>query len=316
MAAVVATPYVRPNDGYDLEQTTDFVEEVNILKDQLNKDDSTYDASKFDQEKDKTAFRQYEDACDRVKNFYKEQHEKQTVDYNIAAREKFAIDLTGEKPCREEMTIWEAMEKLNTLIDNSDPDTELSQIQHLLQTAEAMRRDGKPRWMQLTGLIHDLGKLLYFYGAEGQWDVVGDTFPVGCAFDERIILPSTFENNPDVKHPVYSTKHGIYKPGCGIENLMISWGHDEYMYRVCKEQSKLPREALAMIRYHSFYPWHREGAYREFMAEGDEELLKAVLAFNPYDLYSKSDDAPSVEELKPYYMELIDEYFPSKVIKW
>lgn len=79
------------------------------------------------------------------------------------------------------MTIWEAMEKLNTLIDESDPDTSLSQIQHLLQAAEAMRRDGKPRWMQLTGLVHDLGKLLFFYGAEAQWDVVGDTFPIGCA---------------------------------------------------------------------------------------------------------------------------------------
>ena len=43
----------------------------------------------------------------------------------------------------------------------SDPDTELSQIEHLLQSAEAIRRDGKPRWMQLTGLIHDLGKLLF-----------------------------------------------------------------------------------------------------------------------------------------------------------
>lgn len=51
--------------------------------------------------------------------------------------------------------------------------TELSQIDHLLQTAEAIRRDGKPEWMQVTGLIHDLGKLLYFFGSEGQWDVVG-----------------------------------------------------------------------------------------------------------------------------------------------
>lgn len=32
------------------------------------------EASAFDEEKDKTQFRQYEDACDRVKNFYKEQH--------------------------------------------------------------------------------------------------------------------------------------------------------------------------------------------------------------------------------------------------
>lgn len=34
------------------------------------------DASTFDAEKDKTQFRQYESACDRVKNFYKEQHGK------------------------------------------------------------------------------------------------------------------------------------------------------------------------------------------------------------------------------------------------
>jgi inositol oxygenase len=53
-----------------------------------------------------------------------------------------------------------------------------------------------------------------------------------------------------------------------------------------------------MIRFHSFYPWHKEGAYTHFMAEGDEALLKAVQAFNPYDLYSKSDDVPKVDELK------------------
>jgi inositol oxygenase len=49
----------------------------------------------------------------------------------------------------------------------------LSQIEHLLQTAEAIRRDGKPEWMQVTGLIHDLGKLLFLFDSEGQWDVVG-----------------------------------------------------------------------------------------------------------------------------------------------
>ena len=54
---------------------------------------------------------------------------------------------------------------------------------------------------------------------------------------------------------------------------MLSWGHDEvsiwvsdypehvtkaacvqYLYHVLKGQSSLPEEALAMIRYHSFYP--------------------------------------------------------------
>src|SRR5438067_1953625 len=40
-------------------------------------------ASKFDSDKDKAQFRQYEDACDRVKAFYREQHTKQTVAYNL-----------------------------------------------------------------------------------------------------------------------------------------------------------------------------------------------------------------------------------------
>jgi inositol oxygenase len=275
-------------DGRALEYTSDLIDEVNVLKDQA----AFKSKSAFDAEKDKTQFRQYEDACDSVKAFYKEQHIKQTVAYNLKVRN----DLKYRK--KEEMTIWEAMEKLNTLIDESDPDTSLSQIQHLLQSAEAMRRDGKPRWMQLTGLIHDLGKLLFFYGSEGQWDVVGDTFPVGCAFDERIIYPGTFADNPDSKDPIYSTKLGIYTAGCGMDNIMLSWGHDEYLYHVVKEQSTLPPEALAMIRYHSFYPWHKENAYREFMDAHDEKMLEAVRAFNPYDLYSKSDGVPDAEELK------------------
>ena len=71
-----------------------------------------------------------------------------------------------------------------------------------------------------------------------------------------------------------------------------------------------------MIRYHSFYPWHREGAYAHLTNSDDMRALEAVRAFNPYDLYSKSDGLPDMEQLKPYYLELIDEYFPQKVIQW
>lgn len=285
----VTTAFNEYRNGLTLEATSDAIDEVNILKASLksracvvaDQDKNIYAKSEFDVDKDKDKFRQYESACDKVKDFYREQHEKQTVAYNLKARHEF------HRTTRAEMTIWEAMEKLNTLIDESDPDTSLSQIEHLLQAAEAIRRDGKPRWMQLTGLIHDLGKLLFFYGARGQWDVVGDTFPVGCAFDDGIIYPGTFEGNPDSVDPIYSTKHGIYSEGCGLENVMLSWGHDEYLYHICKSQSTLPEEALAMIRYHSFYPWHSACAYRWMMDGHDEKMLEAVKAFNPYDLYSK-----------------------------
>jgi len=300
--------------GRLLDDMSDAIDDVNVIKyvpspeaSEENKDWNT--EATFDATKDKAQFRQYEDACDRVKSFYREQHEKQTVEFNIKARENF------KKTTRARMSIWEAIEYLNTLIDESDPDTSVSQIGHLLQTAEAIRRDGKPEWMQVTGLVHDLGKLLHFFGSEGQWDVVGDTFVVGCQYSDKIIYPETFVNNPDYNDPVYSTKYGIYKPNCGMDNVMLSWGHDEYLYSVLKDQSSLPEEGLAMIRYHSFYPWHRENAYSDLMNEKDTKTLAAVRAFNPYDLYSKSDEPSDVEALRPYYESLIAKYFPA-VINW
>lgn len=252
-----------------------------------------YDASEFDQAKDKTTFRQFNDAEDRVKRFYAQQHTLQTVAFNLKARNDF------HNKTRARMGVWEAMEKLNTFIDECDLDTQESHMTNLLQTSEALRRDGKPRWMQLVGLIHDLGKLLFFYGAEGQWDIVGDTFPVGCAFDDGIIFgKESFKNNGDYNNHIYSTKSAIYSPGCGLDYVMLSWGHDEYLYHIVKDQSPIPAEGFAMIRYHSFYPWHREGAYHELMNEHDKKMLEAVRAFNPYDLYSKSDVTPGPEARK------------------
>lgn len=289
MAAAVAFPGV-----HKFEATSDDIDLVNVHKSkEVVGDTDIYRESEFDKGKDTTTFRQFNDACDRVKSFYAQQHSLQTVAYNLKARKDFHAN------SRAEMTVWQALEKLDTFVDECDPDTQESQLTHLLQTAEALRQDGKPRWMQLVGLIHDLGKLLFFFGANGQWDVVGDTFPVGCAFDDRIIFGTeSFKDNEDYDNDIYKTKFGIYSPGCGLDNVMLSWGHDEYLYHIVKDQSLIPDEGLAMIRYHSFYPWHREGAYRELMNEKDHAMLKAVLAFNPYDLYSKSEAPPKAEDLK------------------
>ncbi|PAV15473.1 myo-inositol oxygenase [Pyrrhoderma noxium] len=277
----------KPTNGRVLDETSDAIDEVNVLK---GKTTASWKAdSEFDSEKDKTKFRQYENACDRVKAFYKEQHEKQTVAFNLKAREEF------KKKTRARMSVWQAIELLNTLVDDSDPDTSVSQIEHLLQTAEAIRRDGKPEWMQVTGLVHDLGKLLFFFGSEGQWDVVGDTFVVGCAFSEKNIYPETFQATLRI----------------GQRHAFV--GHDEYLYHVCKDQSTLPEEGLAMIRYHSFYPWHREEAYMYLANEKDVKTLEAVRAFNPYDLYSKSDSPCDAAALRPYYENLIAKYFPPEV---
>jgi len=161
-------------------------------------------------------------------------------------------------------------------------------------------------------LIHDLGKILCLFG-EPQWAVVGDTFPVACAYSARIVFSEFFASNPDSRVPEYQTRLGIYEENCGLDKVDLSWGHDEYLYHVVKDY--LPEEALYMVRYHSCYPIHREGEYAYLMNNHDREMFHWVREFSPYDLYSKSSQRPSVQELRPYYEELINEYFPSQ-LRW
>lgn len=53
------------------------------------------------------------------------------------------------------MSIWECCELLKDYVDESDPDLDEPQIDHLLQTAEAIRRDHPhEHWLHLTALIH------------------------------------------------------------------------------------------------------------------------------------------------------------------
>lgn len=61
----VVTEYAREVAG-KLDLVSDYIDEVNIYK---GKGDFT-SKSQFDSDKDKESFRQYEGACDRVKNFY------------------------------------------------------------------------------------------------------------------------------------------------------------------------------------------------------------------------------------------------------
>ncbi len=248
-------------------------------------------------------FRDYAaEARPGVREFYHLNHKYQTFEFGQQKRKQY-LPLA-----KTQMGIWQAMEYLNTLVDDSDPDIDLPQIEHLLQTAEAIRKDNQPRWFILTGLIHDLGKILCLWG-EPQWAVVGDTFPVGCQFSDRIVFYEAFLDNPDSANVCYQSELGIYSAHCGLDQVNLSWGHDEYLYHVVKNY--LPEPALKMIRYHSCYPVHREGAYRFLMNDNDHEMMKWVNAFNQYDLYTKRDERMDVAGLRPFYQQLIDEYFPA-----
>lgn len=178
-------------------------------------------------------------------------------------------------------------------------------------------------WFHVVGLVHDLGKMLAQFPQaecrEPQWAVVGDSFPMGCAFSNQIVHHDSFCANPDSQHPVYSTRLGVYARGCGLQNVTMSWGHDEYLYRVCRRSGcTLPPMALAVIRFHSFYSWHQHGAYNYLMDDEDRDVLEWVRRFQRFDLYSKSERAFSYNEmhqLQRHYQVMLQRYFP-RPLKW
>ncbi len=262
-------------------------------------------------------FRNYDNASQAVVNNYKKARENQTMDFVLDMKKKYS-------KFEEKMDIWEMLEDLNNLIDVSDPDCSHPNLYHAIQTAEMIRKDGLPDWMQLMGLIHDIGKIMYKKGndKEGtgkkeQWAMVGDTFFLGCQLPKGIIYNEFNDLNPDMKNDSYNTEYGIYQPKCGLDNMICSWGHDEYLYQILsssKNPNSLPEEAKYIARFHSLYAYHDKQEYFRFQSEKDKLFFKTLKKFNKYDLYSKSDDIFDIEKLKPYYINLINKYFKNSFL--
>jgi len=261
--------------------------------------------------------RNYTTELEQIRQNYYDNHVNQTFYNANKLKSRFSQCRSGIS-----MSIWEMAEMLNEIVDESDPDLNLPQIVHLLQTAEAIKKDHPDKeWLILTGFIHDLGKILAHKDLfnQPQWAVVGDTFPVGCGFSDKIIYHEFFKDNPDYFDKNFHSRHGMYEANCGFDNVLMSWGHDEYMYQVCiHNKCTLPEEALYIIRYHSFYAHHKENAYRHLMSKKDYDMLSWLKLFQKYDLYSKEHIAPSaikdyINNHKEYYQCLISKYFPTKV---
>ena len=169
--------------------------------------------------------------------------------------------------------------------------------------------------MQIVGLIHDLGKIIYLFGEDKdgttekeQWGLVGDTFITGCKIPDSIILPEYNKLNSD--NNKYD-KIGLYKENIGLENTLCCFGHDEYLYRMLKYNNiNLPEEVYYMIRYHSLYLWHEQNEYSYFENEKDKKMKKWVKLFNKYDLYTKDNSIKDWKKVLSYYDNLIKKYFP------
>ena len=242
--------------------------------------------------------------------FYKRMYKHQDLNFVLKMKQKYS------KLDNIKMTMNKALSLMDSFIDPSDPDVDEPNSVHAYQTAERIRKkypDDKE--YQIIGLIHDLGKVLFTFN-EPDYAVVGDTFVVGCRIPGTVVYYEETKNHPDFNSNVF----GIYNKYCGIDNLHLSYGHDEYLYEVLKQNSDkhfISKKYWDIIKYHSFYPWHNKYSYSYFMNnDTDIEKLRLVKEFNEFDLYSKEDtDLVITDEIKKYYNELLNEYFRDE-LQW
>lgn len=221
---------------------------------------------------------------------------------------------------KEKINFWDVIDKLSGFIDKSDPDINIPNAHHLFQTAEAARKDNMPEWFQLVCILHDMGKIMYLWGndedgtsVETQWGIVGDTFIVGCKIPDSIVYPEF-----NVLNKSYNdSKLGRYPQNHGIEMCTISWGHDEFMYCVLRQNiNNIPEQGYYIIRYHSLYLWHNKNEYQHLESKKDINMKPWVQKFNKYDLYTKVDLETDINKLKDYYSKLVIKFFGTEDLLW
>ena len=259
-------------------------------------------------------YRDYSNCNESVVNCYKEARKYQTTSFVKDCIKKYCV-------FKKNADFWDLFDKLSDFVDLSDPDLDLPNKHHLFQTAEGIRKDGHPEWMQVVGLIHDLGKIIYLKGNDedgtslaSQWAIVGDTFITGCKIPDEMIFREFNMLNPEMNDDCTNTKLGIYKENCGLENVLMSFGHDEYLYQLLKHNNvKLPDEAYYMIRYHSCYLWHQNNKYDHLMNDKDKKMKAWVKLFNKYDLYTKENLDFDTNTLRLYYGKIVKKYLPERL---
>jgi len=250
-------------------------------------------------------FRNYENADQRVRQHYHDCYQNQCKNYVNRMKQIYCSEFTIP------LTIWDALSKLDDFRDYSDPDLDLPNSIHAYQTAKALRRDRLPEWMQVVGLIHDLGKMMYSkrlsivdgVSPSHQFGVVGDTFLLDEPLPPSAVYPEY--------HYLHQYSHPPPQQKQGLKNALISFGHDEYLYQVLlHNHCLLPDEALAVIRFHSLQVWHRHDAYIDREDDEDRTNKKWVQLFSKYDLYTKDnkDVKPLSIEERNYFQNLLEKY--------
>jgi Myo-inositol oxygenase len=203
-----------------------------------------------------------------------QRHRAQTRAGVEALAKKYAAPVFGR------VRVWDLVEQQAQCIDPSDRVLLcVSQEVHVLQMLDGMDRDGvTDPDLLLAALIHDVGKLLLLTG-EDPANVVCTNEPIGD-----------------------------YDDGCGLDQCVFQWNHDEFGYSRFKDH--VPEHIAWLLRYHSINPdeWlhlmdERDRAYNE----------KYFSVLKRYDQGTKSPYDLPVHRLADY-RDLIEEAFPTPIL--
>lgn len=199
----------------------------------------------------------------KIEKTYKKMLENQNIEFVNEMTEDFFMSNPVD------YNIWNAIDMLDIIIDESDPDTDLPQIVHAFQTAETIRSTymnnnklknipikslfTEDEWfdlpIQYKNMYSTSIDMLYPNIIEWDWFIlVGFIHDIGKIMlldnfgnlSQWAVVGDTFPlgNKLDPNY-VYSEKKyessnidlstNIYINNCGFKNVFFSWGHDEYL---------------------------------------------------------------------------------------
>ncbi|KAG2527222.1 hypothetical protein JM16_003315 [Phytophthora kernoviae] len=199
-------------------------------------------------------------------------------------------------------------------------------IKYMLATADAVKKDGHPDWLQLAVFLRALGMLFLCWTDDDnavlrsisaqEWMDRNTTWVVGMPIPSSIEFPELNELNLDHSSAAKGSESMVDKH-CGLEHVMLPWTSDEYLYRVLSgNKTTLPTEAFDVVRLWSFNTWHQQNNYEELCAPQDIDTKEWVNSITK--VASVGDDVVqqvSVNDSLPYYLQLAEKYF-SDILHW
>lgn len=207
-------------------------------------------------------------------NGMQDRHEAQTKEDVEALKQKYETTSFGE------FYVWDIIASLARCFDPTDVRLGVgSQEVHVLQMLEGMERDGiTDPDMLLAAIIHDMGKPL----------LIPHEPPEYIGFNNHII--------------------GEYPDGIGLDNIVLTYSQDEYLYTRLKDH--LPDHLAWLVRYHGI----NIPKCSRLMDKRDREYTERYLIdFAKYDMGTKSMYHIPTRKIEEY-KDLVESAFPNPIL--